>query len=145
MFIYGKRLTNILAFAKFKYWWVMKLRKIGKVSHISKSGFVVVVADPKNLPKIGSEVYTRKMESIGFVYDIIGPTKSPFVLVKPKKEVLSKVSLEELFVVGGDSDVGGGKGKGGRKGGKGKGDRKEGSWKGGSFRSLSWMRIYPCN
>ena len=102
----------------------MKLRKIGRVSHVSKSGFVVAIADPKNLPKVGSEVYTRKMEKIGFVYDIIGPTKSPFILIKPKREVLKRVILDDLFVMGGEAHAGSGEGKGGRKG-KRKGGRKE--------------------
>jgi rRNA processing protein Gar1 len=94
----------------------MKLRKIGRVSHVSKSGFIVAIADPKNLPRVGSEVYTRKMERIGFVYDIIGPTKSPFVLIKPKRDILKRKVLDELFVVVGEAHAGGREGKGSRKG-----------------------------
>ena len=71
------------------------LQKLGKASHVSRTGYIVVPADPRNLPKVGSEVVTRKMEKVGYVYDIIGPTKSPFVLVRPRKDV--KLVLEELF------------------------------------------------
>jgi rRNA processing protein Gar1 len=64
------------------------------------------------------------MEKIGYVYDIIGPTKSPFILIKPRKDM--KVVEEELFVV--NVHAGGRKGKGSRKGkgkrGRIKGDRK---------------------
>ncbi len=101
-----------------------KLRELGKVKHLSRSGMLVVSVNPKQLPKLGAEVVTRKMEKIGFVYDIIGPTSSPFALVKPYR--LDKIVLEDLFVV---IDYGGGregKGKGGRKGegGRKKGNRK---------------------
>lgn len=102
----------------------MKLKKIGKVSHVSKSGFIVVKA--KEIPKIGSEVCNRKLERIGYVYDIIGPVKSPFILIRPKDRKLLKRIEDELFVVEGGDDYGGkGEGKGG-----GKGERKGGSKRG---------------
>ncbi|RLI73060.1 hypothetical protein DRO97_08200 [Archaeoglobales archaeon] len=99
---------------------VENLRKLGKVKHISHSG-LIVVSGIKNLPKVGSEVVDRRMGKIGFVYDIIGPTKSPFVLIKPKGR-LDKIILDELFVV--VSHAGSRKGKGERKR-KGKGNRKK--------------------
>jgi RNA-binding protein len=94
---------------------------------VSKSGFIVVLAG-KELPKVGSEVYNRKMEKVGYVYDIIGPVKSPFILIRPKsRDVLKRMIKEDLFVLGGDAHgKGKGEGKGGRKGkrGRGKRDRK---------------------
>ncbi|WP_457548897.1 H/ACA ribonucleoprotein complex subunit GAR1 [Archaeoglobus sp.] len=98
----------------------MRLKKIGKVSHVSKSGFIVVKA--KEIPKIGSEVCNRKLEKVGYVYDIIGPIKSPFILIRPKDRKMLKKFDDELFVVEGGEDYGRkGEGKGGRKG---KGERK---------------------
>jgi len=104
----------------------MKLRKLGR-GHPSRSN-IIVPADPKNLPGIGMEVVTRKMEKIGYVYDIIGPVKSPFVVVRPVgKDVIKKIIIDELFVV---SDyAGSGKGKGSRKKGVGKRSRKKGNRK----------------
>ncbi|MFP3909592.1 MAG: H/ACA ribonucleoprotein complex subunit GAR1 [Archaeoglobaceae archaeon] len=83
------------------------LRKIGSVAHVSRSGFIVSPLEPNNLPDIGSEVVNNRAKKIGSVYDIIGPTRSPFALIKPQKEALKApgksgaVSLteEELFVV----------------------------------------------
>jgi RNA-binding protein len=101
----------------------MKLKKIGTVSHVSKSGFIVVKA--KELPKIGSEVCNRRLEKIGYVYDIIGPVNSPFILIRPKDKKVLKRFDDELFVIVGGEDYGKGEGKGDRKGkGEGKGKRR---------------------
>jgi RNA-binding protein len=101
----------------------MKLRKIGRISHLSKSGFLVVSG--KDIPKIGVDVYNRKLEKVGYVYDIIGPVKTPFILIRPKdRGVLKRPISDELFVVEGeDHGKGKGKGKGGRKGKRGRGKR----------------------
>ncbi len=97
------------------------LRKLGKIWNISKSGFIVVQADPSSLPKVGSSVVDRKMKKIGYVYDIIGPVKNPFVLVKPDEDVLKEMIFGELFVV----EAYGGGGEGGRKEGGRKRGRKK--------------------
>jgi RNA-binding protein len=93
----------------------MKLRRAGVVNHISGTGFIVVKANPDSLPKIGAEVVNRRTERIGLVYDIIGPVRSPFLLIKPRKKGLKNLVSEELFVVGDDN----GRNR------KGKGNRKE--------------------
>ncbi|MBS7609177.1 hypothetical protein KEJ36_01085 [Candidatus Bathyarchaeota archaeon] len=59
----------------------MNLYKLGAPLHISKEGNIVVKA--LNIPGIGDEVVDAKMNPIGIVADIIGPTRSPYVLVKP--------------------------------------------------------------
>lgn len=105
----------------------MKLRKLGK-GYPSRTGNIVIPVDPKNLPGVGMDVVTRKMEKIGHVYDIIGPVKSPFVVVRPKnKDVLKKIIIDELFVV--STHAGSGKGKGSRKEGSRKRGRKKGNRK----------------
>jgi len=99
-----------------------KLRALGKVKHISRSGMLVVALDPAYLPRIGDKVVTRKMEYVGVVNDIIGPVSSPFALVRPKNP--EKMIFEDLFVV---KEYGGGrkgKGEGNRKGSRKKGNRK---------------------
>jgi len=101
-----------------------KLRRIGSVVHVSRSGFIVVRIEPDNLPEIGSEVLTYRAEVIGNVYDIIGTTKTPFVLIKPKDKNLEKIDNKELFV--GYAHAGNRKGKRSRKKGNRKGSRKRG-------------------
>jgi len=103
------------------------LREAGIVRHTT-SRFVVVSANPESLPKVGAEVYTRRMEKVGIVYDIIGPVKSPFVLVKPEKEVRLNLSSEKLFVKSrGDDNGRSRKGKGSRKERSRKRGRKKGN------------------
>jgi RNA-binding protein len=96
----------------------MKLKKLGK-GYPSKTGNMVVPI--KNLPRIGDEVVNSKMQKVGYVYDIIGPVKSPFAVVRlENKNDIEKFVFDELFVVvgyGGDR-----KGKGSRKGER-KGER----------------------
>ncbi|WP_290596959.1 MULTISPECIES: H/ACA ribonucleoprotein complex subunit GAR1 [unclassified Archaeoglobus] len=99
-----------------------KLRALGKVKHMSKSGMLVVALNPAHLPKIGNKIVTRKMEYVGTINDIIGPVSSPYALVRPKNP--EKIVFEDLFVV---KEYGGGrkgKGEGSRKGSRKKGDRK---------------------
>lgn len=53
---------------------------IGKVVRVTRDGKLVVKA--RALPKLGAEVYDSAASLVGFVYDIIGPTSSPYVVVK---------------------------------------------------------------
>jgi len=103
-----------------------KLRPLGKIKHMSKSGMLVVALNPAYIPKIGDKVVTRKMEYIGAVNDIIGPVSSPYALIRPKNS--ERIVFEDLFVV---KEYGGGrkgKGEGSRKGSRKKGDRKRGGY-----------------
>ncbi|MBO8182839.1 MAG: hypothetical protein H0Z28_08620 [Archaeoglobus sp.] len=104
------------------------LREAGIVRHVT-SRFVVVSANPESLPKVGSQVFTRRMEKVGVVYDIIGPVKSPFLLIKPEKGMRLNLSSEKLFVKSGKGDDNGGsrKGKGSRKERSRKRGRKKGN------------------
>ena len=103
-----------------------KLRPLGKIKHMSKSGMLVVALNPAYIPKIGDKVVTRKMEYIGAVNDIIGPVSSPYALIRPKNS--ERIVFEDLFAV---KEYGGGrkgKGEGSRKGSRKKGDRKRGGY-----------------
>ncbi|WP_346297683.1 Gar1/Naf1 family protein [Geoglobus acetivorans] len=103
------------------------LKKIGRVLHISKTGNVILSSVPDYLPKEGSPVYNKRMEKIGFVYDIIGPVRNPFLVVKPFKRRIIEEDI--LFTVVEDGRGRKGKGKGNRKEGKRKGTGKKGSRK----------------
>lgn len=64
------------------------LRFIGKVSHVSKKGNIIVLAE--NLPSFYSDVYDENNRKLGYVLDIIGPTKSPYVVVRAMKRIKIK-------------------------------------------------------
>ena len=37
----------------------------------------------ENIPRIGDRVINEKLKSIGIVFDVFGPTISPYIAVKP--------------------------------------------------------------
>ena len=53
---------------------------IGKVVRVTRDGKLVVKAEA--LPKLGAKVYDSSANAIGYVYDVIGPVTSPYVVVK---------------------------------------------------------------
>lgn len=53
---------------------------IGRVVKITREGKLVVKAEV--LPKLGAQVYDSSANIIGVVCDIIGPTSSPYIVVK---------------------------------------------------------------
>jgi len=52
----------------------------GKVVKVTRDGKLVVKAQV--LPKLGAKVYDSSANAVGYVYDIIGPVSSPYVVVK---------------------------------------------------------------
>jgi len=56
------------------------LQRLGVILHLSRNHNIVVKLE--NIPKIGDYVFDRNLKKIGVVKDIIGPTFSPFALVK---------------------------------------------------------------
>jgi RNA-binding protein len=69
------------------------LRKLGVVLHVSSHGYVILKA--ALFPRIDSAVSTKRMKKIGTVHDVFGPVKSPYVSVRPFKN-LSLADLKEL-------------------------------------------------
>ncbi len=62
------------------------LRKIGEILHLSHDKKLVIKLS--TVPPLYITVYDYAMKRIGILYDIIGPVKSPFGLVKPDRNVL---------------------------------------------------------
>jgi RNA-binding protein len=56
------------------------LRRIGRVIHISPGRKAVVKAE--KTPKIGENVFDDEQRRIGRVFDVFGPTVSPYVEVE---------------------------------------------------------------
>jgi len=57
------------------------LPRLGRVIHITPSKMAIVKAE--KLPKIGNRVVNKEKRHVGTVFDIIGPTSSPYIEVKP--------------------------------------------------------------
>ena len=65
---------------------------MGKGLHATIRGLVVRV---DRAPKIGQAAFDSKGKRVGNIFDIFGPVKSPYVVIKPASG-LSKVDLEKL-------------------------------------------------
>lgn len=70
------------------------MRRLGVVTDITYSGFLLIRAD--FAPRIGEKVIDSRKKKIGTVTRVFGPTKAPFVTIKPseKKTSLSLVGRE---------------------------------------------------
>ncbi|MHA1222518.1 MAG: H/ACA ribonucleoprotein complex subunit GAR1 [Candidatus Heimdallarchaeaceae archaeon] len=75
-----------------------KIKKLGKASHFSDLGNIVII-NPTNLPKIGSHVVNENLEHIGSVIDIFGPVKKPYVSVKIKPQYKENFDLDSLLYI----------------------------------------------
>jgi RNA-binding protein len=58
------------------------LHRIGNVLHVSITKNLILKAE--NIPQIGDKVTDEKLQHIGTVFDIFGPTSSPYVAIKSK-------------------------------------------------------------
>jgi RNA-binding protein len=68
------------------------MKRLGKVLHVSKRGFLILKTD--KTPAMGdrSVVVNKNAEKIGAIVDVFGPVKTPYVAVRP----LDKKSAEKL-------------------------------------------------
>jgi rRNA processing protein Gar1 len=57
------------------------LYRIGRILHLSNTKNVILKAE--NIPHIGDAVTNEKLKPVGTVFDVFGPTSSPYVAVKP--------------------------------------------------------------
>ncbi|RJX15303.1 H/ACA RNA-protein complex protein Gar1 [Candidatus Bathyarchaeota archaeon] len=58
------------------------LKKLGKILHISEATGNLIVKSTYT-PRIGTKVFDGELREIGVVFDILGPTHSPYISVKP--------------------------------------------------------------
>jgi RNA-binding protein len=74
----------------------LRLQRLGKVSNVTPSRNMVIKVE--NTPKIGFEVVDENLNSVGKVFDVIGPVSAPYAVVKstirePEKLVNKPVYL----------------------------------------------------
>jgi RNA-binding protein len=75
----------------------MCLQRLGKVLHVTPSQNIVVKTE--KLPKLGSTVVNEKLETVGKIFDVIGPTSSPYVIVKPSVRQLHVHTNNQLYLL----------------------------------------------
>jgi RNA-binding protein len=73
------------------------LQRLGRVSNVTPSRNLVVKTE--NPPKIGTEVVDENLQSVGKVFDIIGPVSSPYAVVKPTVREPDKLVNKQLYLL----------------------------------------------
>ena len=73
------------------------LNRIGHVLHVSKTKNMILKAE--NIPRIGDSVANDKLKSVGTVFDVFGPTSSPYVAVKPYVQNPEQLVNQVLYAV----------------------------------------------
>jgi len=73
------------------------LQRIGHVLHISSSRNIILKAE--NIPRIGDKVSDENLKPVGMVFDVFGPTSSPYVAVKPNVQDPQHLVNRVLYVV----------------------------------------------
>ncbi len=66
------------------------MKKLGELLHKTNTGLLIVRSshrDPRRL--VGAIVYDRDMRRIGRIVDVIGPTESPYIVVKPESREIA--------------------------------------------------------
>ena len=72
------------------------MQRLGKVLHVTPSQNLVVKADKP--PQIGSAVVDEKLKVVGKIFDVIGPTSSPYVIVKPSVKKPDVQANNQLYL-----------------------------------------------
>lgn len=63
------------------------MKRLGKVLHVSKRGFIIVRSDKS--PPMGPKaiVVDKKVKKIGTIQDVFGPVKNPYIAIRPFKGI----------------------------------------------------------
>ena len=56
------------------------MQRIGHVLHVSSNKNLIIKAE--TLPQIGDKVVDKQLKPVGTVFDMFGPTSSPYLAVK---------------------------------------------------------------
>ncbi len=73
------------------------MHRIGHVLHVSSTKNIILKAE--NIPRIGDKVANEKLKPVGTVFDVFGPTSSPYVAVKPNIQSTEQLVNHVLYVV----------------------------------------------
>jgi RNA-binding protein len=73
------------------------LNRIGHVLHVSNTKNMILKAE--NIPRIGDKVANEKLRPVGTVFDVFGPTSSPYVAVKPISQNPEQLVNQVLYAV----------------------------------------------
>ncbi|NJE07723.1 H/ACA RNA-protein complex protein Gar1 [Thermococcus sp. M39] len=72
------------------------MKRLGKVSHYAKQGFLILRSDW--VPSLNDPVVDTNLQLVGIVKDVFGPVKMPYVAVKPKVKNPEEYVGQVLYV-----------------------------------------------
>lgn len=75
----------------------MRLQRLGRITNVSPSGNAIVKTE--NPPKLGSEVVDENLNSVGKVFDIIGPVSAPYAVIKPTVREPAKLLNRPVYLL----------------------------------------------
>jgi rRNA processing protein Gar1 len=58
-----------------------------------------MILKAENIPRIGDKVANEKLKPVGVVFDVFGPTSSPYVAVKPNTQNPEQLINQVLYAV----------------------------------------------
>jgi rRNA processing protein Gar1 len=73
------------------------LQRLGRVLKVTPSNSIVVKAE--KTPRIGATVIDEDLKTIGKVFDIIGPTSSPYAVIKSSIKEPKRLVNKQLYVL----------------------------------------------
>ncbi|AIS32683.1 MULTISPECIES: H/ACA ribonucleoprotein complex subunit GAR1 [Methanobacterium] len=56
------------------------MKKLGKILHLSNRGRIILRSH--QTPALGLSVFNSRNKKVGFIHDVFGPTKDPYISVK---------------------------------------------------------------
>jgi len=75
----------------------LRLQRLGRITNVSPSGNAIVKTE--NPPKLGSEVVDENLNSVGKVFDIIGPVSAPYAVIKPTVREPAKLLNRPVYLL----------------------------------------------
>jgi rRNA processing protein Gar1 len=60
-----------------------RLKRLGKILHLSKSRSLILKLETGSLPRLRTKIFDNKLRQVGFVFDAFGPVANPYVSIKP--------------------------------------------------------------
>lgn len=76
------------------------MRRLGSILHVMNNNEIAVLHTEKAIKKIiRKKVVDEQINPIGRVYDIFGPVKNPYVVIKLNKNIdVNKISEKTLYI-----------------------------------------------
>lgn len=73
------------------------MQRLGLVLHVSPSRNLIMKVE--KVPKIGDTVVDENLKQVGKVFDILGPTSSPYVAIRPTVRDPEKMINRPVYVI----------------------------------------------